>query len=247
MLFRKNHCPFVSFMITIMGTLCAFLFMAQPLKAMDENNLAEKESVSFEASSKEVDSEKETPKKKRGKNKDSVIQSEESVESNIPEVDVADGLFLKSLSELQNQASYFEELLEVKGLQIKLIEADKKIQELDLASVVVSPQELAQRDKHVEEEFSKTVFPMPGGNPMVTSIIGGSKKAFEATLVFPNGTSFDVVKGNLLENGYLIGNISSRGVTIQKDGLQYTVMLTSNKSSKPWSSDTNIEMGTPVN
>lgn len=133
--------------------------------------------------------------------------------------------------------------------QVQLQRAEQQQQFIEITQpkpVVVDPKAL---EPSPEDLKMSRAFPMPGGNPQVVSILGGNKKALEATLVFPNGLKYEVHKGMILEGGYRVANVSSNGVVLEKNGFKLPMPLSSgsveDKSDKPW--DRGQEMGIPTN
>lgn len=156
---------------------------------------------------------------------------------------------LKVLTDILAATEIENAQLKLEGVQLQRAEQQNRFNELTQPKPVISAEEVAKANTEPDIEALKMAraFPMPGGNPQVVSILGGNKKALEATLVFPNGLRYEVHKGMLLEGGYRVANVNGNGVTLEKNGYRLAMPLSSGEAkdggNKPW--DRGQEMGTP--
>lgn len=202
---------------------------------------------------------KAQPKKRRNQKE---VQSEQQVEVSPNELQAGfSESDLKTLTDLNAQSQIAEARLKLKTIENRMMELNKQTKQLSMELVEASMAEKAAIEGLTAKEEKgaspknttknrniSRVFPMPGGNPQVVSIIGGNRKALEARLVFPSGLTYDVTQGMLLENGYVVASVSGQGVVLEKDGLRLTMPVSGGKSrgKTPWNEDMG-EQGVPVN
>lgn len=174
-------------------------------------------------------------KKKKGRE----VEAKASLEA--PEPELAGMLSQKQLlelSEIMAQTTITEARLKLEQLEARRLENQKKMNE-----VLMPPPAMTAPEP--EPAPISRVFPMPGGNPQVTAIIGGSRKALEATLKFPNGVIYEVTKGMMLEGGYVVVEVSGKGVVLEKNGLRLSMPVSQGEmKGKPW--DSGEEQGQQV-
>ena len=186
---------------------------------------------------------------------ESKVQAEPSIQAPAPEPPASmSPQQLQMLTEMSAQRALAAERLQIMALEVQIAEQQAKLQEIvngpaeKIAAEMMKRQQEETEDSKENKMLSR-VFPMPGGNPQVVSILGGNKKALEATLVFPNGLRYEVHKGMVLEGGYRVASVSSNGVVLEKNGFKLPMPLSSgsveDKSDKPW--DRGQEMGIPSN
>lgn len=178
-------------------------------------------------------------KKKPRKGASKEVNTEQSVEAPAPKSPtVLNQDTLRELDEINARTHIEEAMLHYESVSLRRLE--QSIKQRDLLAPPVDYKEQVEKQMRV--------FPMPGGDPQVASLLGGSKKAMEATLVFPNGTSYEVIKGSVLGNGYTVSKVTNRGVIIEKDGFTHVIHVSSGKSTgaKPWVEGDGEEQGVPA-
>lgn len=171
------------------------------------------------------------------------VESQKSVEVPAPAMPVGlDQAQLKMLSDILAATQLENAQMKLETVQLQRAEQHKQFLKLMQPEPTKEEMEAALQKPDPEEEKMKRAFPMPGGNPQVVSVLGGNRKALEATLVFPNGVSYEVHKGMLLEGGYRVVSVSGNGVVLEKNGFKLPMPISRGKmSGKPW--DPGIEMG----
>lgn len=193
---------------------------------------------------------KEEGSPKRANAGGNVVETQKSVEVPAPEPQSQlTPNQLKMLTDILAATEIENAQLKLEGVQLQRAEQQNRFNELTQPKPVISAEEVAkQAEPDIEALKMARAFPMPGGNPQVVSILGGNKKALEATLVFPNGLRYEVHKGMILEGGYRVASVSNNGVTLEKNGFKLPMPLSSGNvketGNKPW--DRGQEMGTPV-
>ena len=223
--------------LAMLAIACMVLFAGTAIAA-DENELDELAADENELDELTLSGEQAKPKPKVKKPGQKDVEAKASPQAPAPENPFPlDPAALKALNDIQTEIQIQGKILELETIRTRQMENLKKRQE-----AIPEPKVDAEKT-----EQAKRVFPMPGGNPHVESVLGGSKRAMEATLVFPTGAKVDVSKGTVLEGGYMVTKITGSGVTIEKDGKGVTLMLiAAGKNYKALAGDGNEEQGQPV-
>lgn len=147
---------------------------------------------------------------------------------------------IQQLNDLMSQTQIAEAKLRLSTVETRLLENQQKMEEILLGPAKQGSQEVTKMSSPMSR-----MFPMPGGNPQVISILGGNALQMEATLKFPTGQLFDVSKGSVLENGYIVSNVNGSGVTIEKGGYRMTMPLSKGGKAAPWNAE-GQEEGIPI-
>lgn len=231
--------------------LFAALMLAAPVSdafALRPKNTAPAEQPSEENVDFEM---KEESSPKRANAGGNLVETQKSVEVPAPEPQSQlTANQLKVLTDILAATEIENAQLKLESVQLQRAEQQNRFNELTQPKPVISAEEVAANaEPDIEALKMARAFPMPGGNPQVVSILGGNKKALEATLVFPNGLRYEVHKGMILEGGYRVVSVSGNGVTLEKNGFRLPMPLSSGDvkdgGNKPW--DRGQEMGTPTN
>lgn len=167
------------------------------------------------------------------------VQAKPSIEAEAPEISgQLSPQQLQQLSEIYAATALAEAQFKLETIEARRLEQQKKMMEAAQADVK------AMEPEPAPEPITR-VFPMPGGNPQVTAILGGNRKALEATLKFPNGVIYEVSKGTMLEGGYVVSSVTGNGVIVEKNGLMLAMPISQGEAKgKPW--DSGVEQGTPT-